>query len=47
MRDELTVVRLNAFAEELEAQSAAPDTAPQTFTHEEVAAVRSAEDDRD
>jgi hypothetical protein len=47
MSDELSMARLNAFAAELDAQAAALDTTPHVFSHDEAAAVRSAEDDAD
>ncbi len=47
MLDEQTIANLTAFAEELEAQAAALGTAPQIFSHDEAAAVLSAEDDAD
>ena len=39
MRDELTVARLNAFAEELEARAATLEIAPQVVSHDEAAAT--------
>jgi hypothetical protein len=43
MPDEVTVARLNAFANELEARAAALEATPQTFSHEDAAAVQKAE----
>jgi hypothetical protein len=45
MADELTVARLNAFAEELEARAAALEPAAQTISHDDAAAAQRADPD--
>ena len=44
-RDELTVARLNAFAEELEARAATLEIAPQVVSHDEAAATERSDPD--
>ncbi len=45
MPDELTVARLNAFAEELEVRAAALEPPPQTVSHDEAAAAQRSDPD--
>lgn len=45
MPDELTVARLNAFAEELEARAAALEPAAQTISHDEAVAAQRTDPD--